>query len=281
MLIGTASAIPGIPNQFYGSVTVDGSVAPDGTRVSAQIDGDVYATTTADGIYSLLVKDPDYDRGDGETTIEFFVIYVKVDEATFENSKVTELDLGFTTTCGDGVCTGSESCSSCSQDCGKCQKDTGGSHTGSSGSYMPPCYENWTCSAWSECRENGKQTRNCEDLNGCGTELEKPAEESTCAYSPAEEAPSICSAGTKICSGEKLLECSEGKHWNIIKTCEYGCNPDTLECKSASVTDTGEGSPTGGGLTGLFVQNLAGSVATAAFLLIIVAGLLVYWKKFR
>ena len=39
LLCSFALAIPGIPHQFYGTVTVNGANAPDGTLVVAKIDG--------------------------------------------------------------------------------------------------------------------------------------------------------------------------------------------------------------------------------------------------
>lgn len=41
------------------------------------------------------------------------------------------------------------------------------------------CNENWDCSDWSECVD-GVTTRECVDLNECGTELKKPSEEAEC-----------------------------------------------------------------------------------------------------
>lgn len=284
-LVGSASAWPGLPNQFYGSVTVDGSSAPDGVRVSAHIGGDVYATTTSDGAYNLMVKDPENDR-DGET-IEFFVNYVKVSETTLENEEadndllVRELNLVFTKSCGDGVCTSGETCSSCSQDCGSCQTGSPGStgSSSSSSSYIPPCYENWTCGDWSECGEDEVQARSCEDRNGCGTELERPSEERSCTYTPP--APqTICSAGSKVCSGgDTLIECSEGKQWNIIKNCEYGCDSDTLDCKQAPAASGVSGAA--GGITGLFSVGNTPVIYGMIIIVIVIFGLLVYWTKFK
>jgi hypothetical protein len=42
-----------------------------------------------------------------------------------------------------------------------------------------PCLEKWECSAWSSCVE-GKQTRECHDSGGCGTEDARPPVERTC-----------------------------------------------------------------------------------------------------
>ena len=48
-----------------------------------------------------------------------------------------------------------------------------------------------------------------------------------------EEKPEeICTPGEKRCSGDILEECSEdGKSWNKVESCSYGCNPETLTCR--------------------------------------------------
>jgi len=122
------------------------------------------------------------------------------------------------TRCGDNVCEGGESCSSCSQDCGACPpgpgngNDSGNNQDGqrnaqcnddidndndgktdypeddgcfglldtSELSSTSFCQENWECSDWGECMD-GNQTRTCTDLNTCGTELTKPAETAECS----------------------------------------------------------------------------------------------------
>ena len=70
-------AIPSPPNYFYGSVTVNGAPAPDGTTVTAKINGiDVKSTTTSEGKYgyspSFFVPDTDPSTRPG-STISFFV----------------------------------------------------------------------------------------------------------------------------------------------------------------------------------------------------------------
>ena len=61
-VLGTAAAQqmepPALPNQFYGTVTVNGVAAPDGTRVSAEVNGvEAKASSTREGKYG-------YDTGD-------------------------------------------------------------------------------------------------------------------------------------------------------------------------------------------------------------------------
>ncbi len=45
-----------------------------------------------------------------------------------------------------------------------------------------PCIENWFCEDWSACAETGSQTRNCQELNKCGTEENKPSSTRACVY---------------------------------------------------------------------------------------------------
>lgn len=42
-----------------------------------------------------------------------------------------------------------------------------------------PCIEDWECTSWSECVER-KRTRKCNDLNACGTIINKPIEIEDC-----------------------------------------------------------------------------------------------------
>ena len=53
----------------------------------------------------------------------------------------------------------------------------------------PGCLVNWNCTSWEpeECEYGDIQTRVCIDLNNCGTNWEKPAEERDCPEEPPEE----------------------------------------------------------------------------------------------
>jgi hypothetical protein len=57
------------------------------------------------------------------------------------------------------------------EDCGKCK-----------GGLQPPkaCQELWVCSAWSQCNELNLRTRECTDVNVCGTWDKKPREAVEC-----------------------------------------------------------------------------------------------------
>ncbi|MFH1237788.1 MAG: PKD domain-containing protein, partial [Candidatus Aenigmatarchaeota archaeon] len=80
--------------------------------------------------------------------------------------------LSFSGYCGDKLCSIYESCSACPEDCSKCGAiDT-----------KPPgaCEEMWACSGWSECNELDIRTRECNDINLCGSRDRKPAEAMEC-----------------------------------------------------------------------------------------------------
>lgn len=44
------------------------------------------------------------------------------------------------------------------------------------------CVENWNCGSWSDCTEQGTQTRTCTDTNACGTSKNKPPTTQSCTY---------------------------------------------------------------------------------------------------
>ena len=48
---------------------------------------------------------------------------------------------------------------------------------------QPTCTPGWECTDWSECLDS-LQTRTCNDLNGCGTLLNKPKESQSCTSEP-------------------------------------------------------------------------------------------------
>lgn len=101
LLCSFALAIPGIPHQFYGSVMINGAPAPDGTVVSARINGEEVASgVTTGGKYGqapdvFLIPDADNNR-EGKT-ISFFVAGKDTGiTAIFHNGASTRLDLSVT-----------------------------------------------------------------------------------------------------------------------------------------------------------------------------------------
>jgi len=94
-----ANAIPMIPEAFYGTVTINGQLAPDGTVVKAEIPGIISTnTTTSSGNYSLMVlaDDPDtpeIEGGRSGDTVNFYVSDNLVAKYPFESGGVINLNL--------------------------------------------------------------------------------------------------------------------------------------------------------------------------------------------
>jgi len=108
LLIGTASAVPLLPAEFRGSVTIDGSSAPAGTVITARIDGHDCGslTLTTAGVYGgdatfdkrLLVCGRDDDAG---KTITFFVDGARAaGTAVYMPGTSSRLDLAVTSGAG-------------------------------------------------------------------------------------------------------------------------------------------------------------------------------------
>ncbi|MCD6415044.1 MAG: hypothetical protein J7L23_05465 [Candidatus Diapherotrites archaeon] len=112
LLCSLALAIPGIPHQFYGSVTVNGAPAPDGTVVTAKINGvEVASGTTIGGKYGQnpnVFYIPDADGNRAGKTISFFVAGKDTGVTTvFANGGSTKLDFSVTVATNNGGNTGS------------------------------------------------------------------------------------------------------------------------------------------------------------------------------
>ena len=103
-LVAPVLAVPGIPMQRYGDVTIDGLPAPVLTEVRAEIDGVVYATTTVDanGQYGMApnfvipADDPDTPAKEGGVAgvddVDLFVGGTLATTVAFEAGSV-RLDL--------------------------------------------------------------------------------------------------------------------------------------------------------------------------------------------
>jgi hypothetical protein len=178
-----ALAIPGGGHQFYGSVTINGSPAPDGTTVTAKINGiDVSRVTTSGGKYSLSVSDPYNTRSGSE--ISFFVNEVNTGKTAYFcnfcigiGTNQEPLDLAIT------VATQSSGGTSSSGSSGFVP--SGGTTTTETEEETESCQVRWLCEDWSECID-GEQTRVCEDVNNCGTEYGKPLMIQPCGEEEAE-----------------------------------------------------------------------------------------------
>jgi hypothetical protein len=94
-------AIPGIPAQFTGTVTINSNPAPNGTTVIATIETDSYSTTTVSGIYGtepaapFFVQDPNANRSG--KIIHFFVNGINTGiSAIFETGSLLTINLAIT-----------------------------------------------------------------------------------------------------------------------------------------------------------------------------------------
>jgi len=104
-------AIPGIPHKFYGTVTIDGAPAPDGTMIYAMIETPedylIFNTTTTGGSYGwdptfiVPADDPDTPEIDGGLEGDYVLFFIGDDYYAgyyiFENGATTELNLEMTT----------------------------------------------------------------------------------------------------------------------------------------------------------------------------------------
>lgn len=110
--------------------------------------------------------------------------------------------------CGDGICEGSESCSTCSADCGACSSS---SSSGGGGGGGGSCYYDWQCTNWfpSICPDTGIQERVCVNKGSCSGTTGIPNETRICEYlGPAEPLFDIYLTlddhYKEMCSGNKI-----------------------------------------------------------------------------
>jgi Mg-chelatase subunit ChlD len=139
--------------------------------------------------------------------------------------------------CGDGFVTGDEEC--------EADADCPIFYSCENCACLLGCVEDWSCSDWSDCSQEGIQTRTCTDSNDCGTELIKPSESKYCEYTEGEEAE--ITPLTEVCGNDV---CEENED---CENCPEDCGPCVTE----------------GGLTGLFTGLQAGAVAGLVALLVI------------
>ena len=105
--LGTAAAQqmdpPALPHQFYGTVTLNGTAAPDGTLVSAEVNGvEAKTGTTREGKYGYDTGDLFRVDGTAGDEVVFKVNGVAAEEAgVFKNGGSTDLNLSATQTAGD------------------------------------------------------------------------------------------------------------------------------------------------------------------------------------
>lgn len=216
------------PGDWWGKVYIGGAPAPDGTPVSAYINGSLFDQTKVggrlgSGYYELIIQ----NAKDGDNIV-FKIGSVNAEQtAVFSDGAHARLDLILSApACGDTICNGGETSMTCSADCGAYSSSPSGSSGSSRGSSgggggsilteetttagsgasgggaqeVAPatgsgCSPNWTCTEWTECA-GGNKARICTDLNNCATDKDKPTESTTCTS--AEEVAPLCGDG--ICS---------------------------------------------------------------------------------
>jgi len=125
--------------------------------------------------YNVSIGDPVITR-DGEYCSECKIISHENRTLVFSVPHFTTYSLfsriSFAGYCGDGLCSVYETCQTCREDCGECRNETG--------IPIKACEEMWVCSGWSKCNELNLMTRECVDVNVCGTGGKKPREAMEC-----------------------------------------------------------------------------------------------------
>lgn len=113
ILIGSASAVPPLPAEFYGTVTIDGIGAPPGTVIVAKVNYNDRGTFTLTeyGVYGstgiagnrLVVQATEDDLSSSTQTITFWINDLKAtQEIQFEIGTSQQVDLTFTGSGGSG-----------------------------------------------------------------------------------------------------------------------------------------------------------------------------------
>ena len=93
---------PALPHLFYGTVTINGAAAPDGTRVSAEVDGvEAKTGTTREGKYGYDTGDLFWVDGAAGDEVVFKVNGVVAEETGVFKAGSIELNLSATQTAGD------------------------------------------------------------------------------------------------------------------------------------------------------------------------------------
>jgi hypothetical protein len=103
LYIGTVAAIPVIPEEWYGSVVLDGNPAPAGTVIIVQVNGNNSGqlTTTEQGLYgsqtgqnNLFAQINDQEFTKGTPTVTFLVNGIQADQAVpYQSGNLTNLDI--------------------------------------------------------------------------------------------------------------------------------------------------------------------------------------------
>ncbi len=215
---GIVSALtPGLPNQLFGTVSINGAPAPDGTIVSARIGGaEVKYIPTINGKYGYaqgIFYVDDFNHNREGSIINLFVNGVDTGAITyFANGKSTELNLAVTI---------AEPIQQHSSSGGGSYTPVNNSNTTNTTNttvavYTPigPCIERWICNAWSECKD-GIQKRTCTDANKCGTVDDLPMITQPCSI---DEAASDSLGASKTQIQSSGLSGITGRRFSLISS---------------------------------------------------------------
>ncbi len=191
LVVSSVFAIPGVPHHVDGTVTINGAPAPDGTVVSARISGtEVVSNTILGGYYGRdgapIFKIPDTDPPSrAGQTVNFFVNGVDSGSTIiFQNGASTHLNLAATIAAPPGSGGSGGGGGGGSGGSGITGQTTAPTNTTPPANPVNtqesgPCTERWLCTDWSWC-VNSFQTRQCEDVNKCGTDIYGPLESQPC-----------------------------------------------------------------------------------------------------
>lgn len=234
LVVGIVCATPGTPHRFGGEVTVNGKPAPDGTKVTATVDGvKAEEGVTSNGEYGkditlFQVEDPNADRAG--KTIKFYVKGKNTGiTAIFTPGDNTELDLAVTITEGGTTPSGG-----------------GGSGGGGGGGGGLPPGDLWDCEEWSECVK-GEQTQKCTQGDATKTDKRECEEKAPVG---TDTLPSVI----EVKSGDEDLAAGPG-------------SPETAAAEEAEVTGAATGTGAGTSLAFLIVLVVVIAALVALFVM--------------
>ncbi len=98
------------------------------------------------------------------------------------------------------------------------------------------CVEDWVCTAWTECLGNN-QTRACNDLNFCGTAVDKPEELKSCASAEKPKTPAVQQSKSGVAVCEEKWKCT------MWSSCAGG--KQTRDCFDENLCNTLKEKPAG------------------------------------
>lgn len=295
--IALASEQPTQPQQFAGSVVINGKPAQDGLTVQAYIDGQGRESTlTSNGKYGYdevyFVTAPTAGAGSGDTsTITFYVEGYNTGVTATLNPdagpQMVDIEFFGSFGCGDNSCSSSESCSSCPQDCGSCPVTTttqpssggggsGGGSSGGGGGY----YHTTTTSTTTSTSTSTTTTTTIEATN-----YESPSVEMNNTNETNCTPDWTCTEWTECSEGTQTRTCTDNNQCDV----EDGKPSETQSCiveKVASSEEKSSNEEKGNELTGQVVKTNQENSSYPKWIygglgVIILGGLFIFalWKR--